>query len=199
MRKISLFLLLVLCTGMLHAQNKRSYTSGFKAGLNLSNLRMLNDFEGTSDMRTNFHAGIFYSVPFGSKFSLQPEVMFSGEGASFKTNTAETDTKLGYISIPVMFQFNTTSGLYIETGPALGVMVKGKETVKTSAATSELDLKKQIKKTNLQWAGGVGYRLKNLGFNARYYFGLSNMAKVESRADTKSSLIQVSVSWMFKQ
>ena len=199
MRKISFCLLLLLCAGIVNAQNKRSYNSGLKAGVNLSNLRMLNDFEGSTDMRINFHAGLFYSVPFGSRFSLQPEAMYSSEGASVKTSTTETDTKLGYLTVPVMFQFNTSSGLYIETGPALSIMVKGKETIKTSTATSELDLKKQIKKTNLQWAGGVGYRMKNIGFNARYYFGLSNLSKVDSRADTKSSLIQVSLSWMFKQ
>jgi hypothetical protein len=200
MRKVYLLCFLLFCAGLARAQKTKSYTSGLKAGANLYNLKVSDQGDVSNEMRINFHAGIFWNVPIASSFSINPEILYSSEGAKFSSTNNETETMLNYLSLPVMVQFNTSSGFYLETGPVLGIMVKGRETIKTSAATSELDLKKQFKKTNIQWGGGVGYKLDKFGFNARYNFGLSNLIQDGvTRNETKSNGFQVSFSWFFKQ
>jgi hypothetical protein len=190
-------MIMLVCASFAYSQ--RSYTSGIKAGANLYTLKVKGQQDVSTSMRTNFHAGIFYNVPLGGIFSLQPELLFSAEGADFESSTAKTETKLNYFSIPVMIQLNTKARFFVETGPALGIMVRGRETVTTSAAESKLDLKKQIKKTNFQWGGGLGYKMKKVGIYARYYFGISDLAKEGLRAETKSNGVQVGLSWSFPQ
>ncbi|MGZ8545177.1 MAG: porin family protein [Flavisolibacter sp.] len=198
MRKSIVVILFMLGAGMLHAQNKK-FASGIKAGVNLANLRLDNQPDVNSDMRINFHAGIWYNIPFSKNFSLNPEILFSAEGANQESNISTNDIILNYLQIPIMLQLNTSSGFFLETGPALSILAKGQETIKTSAATSELALNKQIKKTNLSWGAGLGYRMKKLGFYGRYNLGLSNLAKNDTRPETKSSVIQVGLSWGFTQ
>lgn len=199
MRKLSVLFLFMLGAGVIHAQTTKNYTSGIKAGVNLANLKLTDQPDVSTSMRINFHAGIFYNVPLSSNFSIQPEILFSGEGAKFETSNSTSDITLNYLQVPVMFQFNTSSGFYLEAGPWLGIMAKGKEIVTTSAAESKLDLKKQYKKTNFGAAGGLGFKMKRAGIYARYNLGLADLAKTTTRPETKSQVIQVGLSWSFKQ
>ena len=199
MRKLPVFILFLLGAVTVQAQKTKSYTSGIKGGVNLANLKLSDQPDVSTDMRINFHAGVFYNVPITSNFSIQPELPFSGEGASTESSTSKNEIVLNYVQIPVMFQLNTSSGFYAEVGPFLGIMAKGKETITTSAAESKLDLKKQIKKTNVGAAGGIGYKMKRFGLYARYNLGLTDLAKEGARPETKSSVIQVGLSWSFSQ
>src|SRR4051812_48514621 len=52
---------------------------GIKAGANFADLGG-DDAEGL-DMLINFHGGALVHIPFGGMFAVQPEVLFSGEGA----------------------------------------------------------------------------------------------------------------------
>ena len=199
MRKITVVFIFLLGVITSDAQKTKTYTSGIKAGVNLANLKLTDQPDVSTDMRINFHAGIFYNVPFSSSFSVQPEILFSAEGANTESSTSENKIVLNYVQIPVMLQFNTSSGFFLEAGPFLGIMAKGRETITTSAAESKLDLKKQIKKTNVGAAGGLGFKMKKLGIYARYNLGLTNLAKTTTRPETKSSVIQVGLSWSFTQ
>ena len=152
----------------------------------------------TSKTRTSANAGIFYHIPIASIFSLQPEVIYSGEGVKTSGNKSEINTVLQYVTVPLMLQANAPMGFYAETGPAFGVLVKGKETNNNNGVTSELDLKKSVKKTAVSWGVGAGFSKKSIGVYARYNFGLSNLAKV-SGDEMKSNGVQAGISWSFKQ
>lgn len=200
MRKAYFFFFLLLCAVTVHAQKTRSYTSGLKAGLNLYELKFDPSTEGiSSDMRTSFNAGIFFNVPFSSCFSVQPELLYSGQGGKFEGKDYKSELALTYVSIPVLFQYNTKIGFYVEAGPSLNVLAKGKETTTNNSVTSELDLKKRVKKAGFSVMGGLGYKMKNIGINARYDYGISNSAKVDTEPEIKSTGIQVGLSWAFKQ
>ena len=199
MRKAYIFFLLMLCGVAVQAQ-KKAYTSGLKAGVNLYELKFDPSTPGiSSDSKTSFNAGIFFNVPITSMFSLQPEIIYSGQGGKFKGEDYKSEMALTYVSIPVMFQWNATAGFYVEAGPSLNVLAKGKETTTNNDVTSELDLKKRIKKTSISVMGGIGYKMKSFGINARYDYGISNNAKIETDPEVKSTGIQVSLSWSFKQ
>jgi len=200
MRKAYFFILLLLCGVVVQAQKKMTYNSGLKAGVNLYQLKMDPAGEGIStDMRTNFNAGIFYNIQLNSMFSLQPELLYSGQGSKYKGDKYASEWAMSFVSIPVMVQYNTPVGFYVETGPSLNVLAKGKETTTNNGVTSELDLKKKVKKSGISWMGGIGYKMKNYGINARYDYGITSLTKNDTDPEFKSSGIQVSLSWSFKQ
>ena len=60
--------------------------------------------------KIGFYAGVFMNAPISSEFSIQPEVVYSQQGAKFKDMGNVTDRKLnlGYINVPVMVQYNAT-------------------------------------------------------------------------------------------
>ena len=163
-------------------------TFGVKAGLNIANLT--GDTEGlnTSSL-TSFNAGAFANIPVSSQFSVQPEVLYSGEGAK----ATGGKLALNYVNIPVLFQYNN-SGFYGELGPQLGILTSAKAKPDDGDDT---DIKDVLKSTNFSLAFGAGYKLAGgLGFGVRYNLGLSNIADSDE-GTLKSNTFAVGVSYAF--
>ena len=163
-------------------------TFGLKAGANLANLK----FSGgglsiNADSKFGLHAGAFATIPASSNINIQPEAVFSMEGAEF----GGEKINLSYVNVPVLFQYHS-SGFFGETGPQLGLLM--------AAKSDDEDIKESFETINLSWAVGAGYRLANgLGFNARYNLGLSNIAKTEDgdEGSVKSNVFQFGLSFSF--
>ncbi len=162
-------------------------TFGVKAGLNVSSWTG-DDADGTSSL-TSFNGGGFVTIPVSSMFSVQPELLYSGEGVKVDGGKYT----LGYINVPVLFQYRN-SGFIAELGPQLGLLTSAK--AKADGGDSE-DVKDAFKSTNFSLAVGVGYKLMNgLGFNARYNLGLGNIIDADG-VDIKTSVFQVGAFFSF--
>ena len=91
-----------------------------------------------------------------------------------------------FINIPVMAQYNTPSGFYVEAGPQLGFLLSAKA---KEDGESE-DIKDFLNSTNFGASFGAGYNMgSGLGFGARYNLGLSNASKLFG--DIKTSNISI--------
>jgi Outer membrane protein beta-barrel domain len=127
-------------------------------------------------------------------FAVQPELVYSGQGA--KATFEETDVKLnlGYLNVPVLFKYNHPSGFFIGTGPQIGFLLSGKEKV----GSDHQDIKSSFKSTDFSWAIGLGYMFKpvNLGIEARFNQGLSNIAS-SSEAKIHNQVIQIGLVYTF--
>jgi opacity protein-like surface antigen len=179
-------LILVAAITAVGFASKAQVTFGVKAGLNIANLT--GDVSGTSSL-TSFNAGGLVNIPISSMFSVQPEVVYSGEGAKFDGGK----DNLNYINIPVLFQYNN-SGFFGEVGPQIGLLTSAKEKPDSGPST---DIKDGLKSTNFSLVFGAGYKLTNgLGFNVRYNLGLSNIVD-GSGGDVKSSVFQVGAFFAF--
>lgn len=158
---------------------------GVKAGLNISNLT--GDGVDT-DSKAGFNAGGFATIPVSSMFAVQPELLYSVEGAK----SGDTKLHLNYINIPVLFQYRK-SGFVGELGPQLGILASAK----AKADGESADIKDYFKSTNFSLAIGAGYQLTNgLGFGVRYNLGLSNIGDAEG-SDIKTSTFSVGASFAF--
>lgn len=169
---------------------------GVKAGLNLANVSVSPKQAGESySMKTSFNGGAFASVPLFSNFSLQPELMYSGQGSKITSDGDNFDYNLGYINVPVLFKYNDPSGFFAEIGPQIGFLASAKG--KANGIT--VDIKDQIKSTDFSGVIGLGYLSSiNLGVNARYNLGFSNINKDASTNTTvKNGVIQIGVFYMF--
>ena len=50
-----------------------------------------------------WHSGIFFHLHLSKHFAVQPELMYSAQGAEHITTTTETQLELGYLNLPILF------------------------------------------------------------------------------------------------
>ncbi len=198
MKKVFLGLGIVLGT-MAFAQSTAGPRFGIKAGGNLSDLTNMNSIGEKS--KIGFYAGVFMNAPISSEFSIQPEVVYSQQGAKFKSNSAGLDkANLGYINVPVMIQYNATPDFYLEAGPEFGFMVDAKAKGNFAGASYSSDIKDNLNTFNFGMGLGAGYRFTpNLSINARYTAGFTNVQKNNTFVDgsVKSNNFQLGLGYTF--
>ena len=183
MKKISLALLFVTISTVAFSQ---SFSFGPKAGVNISNYTGGNI---ESDSRIGFHLGGLLNFGIGNNFSIQPEVLFSSQGAKVTDAGSKKDWKTTYVAVPVMFKLRTNGGFYIELGP--------QASFKTGEDIPNQTIDSFAKNLDLAVGGGIGYQAGfGLGIGARYLAGVSKVGNFSGNnidPDFKNSVIQVSL------
>jgi len=185
MKKILLSAALAGISYFTHAQAGIDHISyGVKGGLNLANVKG-KDVKGTSTL-IGFHGGVQTNIPLAGSFTLQPELFYSVEGAKMKVEIpgdgdeiieGTAKTHLNYLNLPVLLQYQHSSGIFAVTGPQIGYLLSAKLKIN---GLSE-DVKESFNKINFGWTLGVGYVIPttSLGIDVRYNFGLAKLAKGE--------------------
>ncbi|WP_029033703.1 porin family protein [Salinimicrobium terrae] len=190
MKKLLIIAAVFLSAGTLSAQEFVEF--GAKGGLNFASLSG-DETEGLDGV-TSFHLGLLAEFPLTDKFSVQPEVLYSGLGAS--ASEGDATLKLDYISVPVMLKYYVMNGLFLEAGPQISFNVVAE--AEEDGETGEVE---NIKSTDFGAGVGVGYELPmGLLFDARYVLGFSNIWDGEldgSDFSQKNNVIQLSVGFKF--
>jgi len=162
MKKIILAAIAVMAFGLTNAQQTRF---GIKGGLNLTTFAGGDYWDAKS--LVGFQVGGFAEIKIIERLSIQPEVLFSTQGA--KLDNFDIDSKLNYINIPVLAKFYITKQFTVEAGPQLGFLV--------SAKNDGRDAKDNFKSVDTGFNFGAGYNFTdNVSVNLRYTVGLSNIA-----------------------
>lgn len=183
-----LFLVTAIAVLGLSNVNAQDIKFGAKAGLNFAFI--IGDNAKDLDPTTNFHFGVMSEIKLSDKFSLQPELIYSGQGAD--TNIAsEGSISLNYLNLPLIGKYYVTEKLSLEAGPQIGVLL--------STKGGTLDYKELLKPIDYGVNFGVGYKLDNgLNFTARYNLGLSNINDVDGFSDKNSNgVVQLSIGYFF--
>ncbi|MBX3257521.1 MAG: PorT family protein [Chitinophagaceae bacterium] len=168
---------------------------GIKAGANFSKFSgedaKIEDL--SPKFRTGFAGGGFVNIGLNEMFSLQPELLYSMEGTTYKESGEKATYKTDYINVPVLVQYNNPSGFYAETGPQIGYLVSAK----IAYDGNSVDIKDSFKKINFSWGLGAGYKLSNgLGIGARYNLGITKIAD-NTDANIKVGGFHVGLSYTF--
>ena len=221
MKKISLFLLVSTVSVISFAQSQTQpqlitpmsveTRFGIKGGVNLATLEI--DDESTPDMNTNmktaFHGGVFVNIPLSSNFRFQPEVLYSSHGTKSGVRSSTESTLAGineydfrYIAVPLMFQWMSTGGFFVELGPQFSYLAKANGD-RLHDNSVELKNSNYVKKTDFAGDAGIGYLSRiGLGVNARYVHGFSNVWNNEESPSTtdakyKNRVVQIGLSYHF--
>lgn len=105
----------LLLTGWIAAGARaQSFGLGAKGGMNISSYAGGNM---QSKALVGYHLGGMLSFGFGRVLSLQPEVLFSKQGARVTTNGKSERLSTQYITLPVMLKLKASGGFYLEIGP----------------------------------------------------------------------------------
>ena len=175
----------VLFSATAYAQN---FQLGIKGGVNISNFTG-GDFNTVKNKALlGFHAGGLMRFKFGN-LALQPEVLFSSQGAKLENTGTEQDYKVSYLNIPVMLQYESNGGFYLEAGPQIGFKIN------EDVPNSTID--EFAKSTDLSIALGLGYHSKiGLGIGGRYNIGVSKVGNFDAGdidPNFKNGVAQISV------
>ncbi|WP_220763519.1 porin family protein [Flavobacterium sp. UMI-01] len=185
-KTIVLTLLLAGFSGLTQAQSIRL---GVKGGINYANqngteITVTND-NYDSEAITSYHAGLVAEVKLLEGFAIQPELLYSTQGASYKYAGEEFKNELGYLSIPVIAKIYLSKSLSLELGPQASFLMNQRKNVDF----------KDSKTFEFAAVGGLGLNItKSLFIQARYGLGLTEASK---NADIKNSTFQISAGILF--
>ncbi len=155
---------------------------GAKVGLNYTN------FSGTdiqTDALTSYHAGLVAEIKLLDKFAIQPELLYTTQGASYKVGINEIKNELGYIAIPVLAKIYLSNSFSLELGPQASFLLSEKNKFDVNDANT-FDFAVDL---------GLGFKVtKSIFIQGRYVLGLT---EVSQDAKAKNSVLQLSAGLMF--
>lgn len=178
-------ILIVLLTVAVCSNTKAQLVKfGLKAGINYANQTgtaiTVNNTNYNTDAITSYHAGIVAEIHLLKQLSLQPELIYSTQGATYKNVVEEFKNELGYISIPILLKINLNSVFSLDLGPQASFLLSEKNNFTTDDAST----------FEFATVGGLGIKLsKSIFLQGRYVLGLSTASK---DAEIKNSVLQIS-------
>ena len=180
MQNLKIFLFLSLLFGVVC--QGQSLKFGVKAGLNYANLT---GSELKTEAVTNYHAGIVVELKLSEGLALQPELIYSTQGATFKTVSQDFKDELGYITIPIMVKINLSQSLTLELGPQAGFLLNEKDNFDVTKSNT----------FDFTANAGLGLKITNSLFaQGRYGLGLS---EIKTNSNIRNSVLQLSIGYMF--
>lgn len=214
-----LFLLLISTAGF--AQKLRW---GVKGGMNFSTLTHADltqsaikqaqnpspepgrDWSVDPKTKHGFHIGLFVELPIRNspRFTLQPEAVYSRQGARYKnllesSGVEKGEIRIDYLNIPFIFKYNPIGNLFIELGPQISFALHSseKETINGKEQTNPVHFFIRHKTIDLGASMGLSYRFfQKVDLSARYSVGTIHIFK-ETEATIKNRNAQVSVGYRF--
>ena len=187
---ITICVILVACI----SANAQIFKLGIKGGINYANQTgtdiTVNSTNYKTEAISNYHIGLLAEVKLGDRFSIQPEVLYSTQGAKYDAIGVAQDftNDIGYISIPVMAKINLNNTFSLEFGPQASFLMSKKNEVSINSIKNQKDI-------DFGAGAGLGIRIaKSLFLQGRYMVGLS---EISPDAKVKNSVLQVSAGLLF--
>ncbi len=123
-RKTLLLAIALAATTQLFAQKKVS--PGIRAGVNVTTLSNID-----ADFKADFYAGGILSLNLGQRYTLQPELIYTRQGASNVTfvdeesgePTGQENVTIQYLSLGVINKFYFVDGFHGLIGPSLDMKI----------------------------------------------------------------------------
>jgi hypothetical protein len=176
MKKIMFALLVSVMGGSsMYAQSSSDQLHiGVKAGANYSNMYDSQNKEYTADGKIGFAAGAFVSIPIGTYFGIQPELLFSQKGFKATSSILGNDVSLtrttSYIDVPIFLAVKPSEMVTILVGPQYSFLMKQKDVFSspiTDITTIDDFDNDNIRKNTLCLVTGLDINLNSVVVGAR--------------------------------
>ena len=183
--------LVVLALGLtaISAQAQKK-TMGIVAGVDFATINGSDNLDGAGS-RTGFQGGLFVGIPLGTGgWAIEPEALYSMQGATYSTTGIDATLSSDYIKIPVLVKWSKNpggKGIYVMAGPTVGFSVSCNVSGTTSLGSidgscdqTNVDLKA---KTTFSGDVGLGFSNGRFGLEGRYSWDWGNAYEVASDGD----------------
>lgn len=198
----SLLLLTALAAGPSMAQ-AQSDKFGLKAGVSFTTLT-----QSSSQLRTGFHAGLFFQSHLGGACWLQPELLYAQKGFQYDDKSQEINQVLHYLNLLVLLQFRLGgTGFLAEAGPQLGMLPAAYLTQPaTSTQAATIEDSGVFKTFELGYVLGLGFQSeKGFLLSLRYNAGLTDVGtgtlfagpQILVRPESHNAALQLSAGFVF--
>ena len=176
MKKVFLFVLSCFIITIIYSQNtaKHTVSGGLLGAANFSKLKA----EGTNassidyNTETGWSGGLWLNIPLASRFSIEPQVMFSSYSYQVD-NTVPVligDGEISYISVPLQLKLHAGEKFAITAGPQIDFFASFEDDAHTTMQ------KENFKQTSFSLFGGFElFPHSKVTFFGRYMHGLTNM------------------------
>jgi len=183
-------LALVILSGISFATANAQFQFGAKGGLNFATITGSDAVDVST--RVNVNLGVYARLPLAEKISLQPELVYSNQGASYNGGSIAYN----YLNIPVLLRFYAGSGFSIFTGPQVGFLLGAHQ----KSNGNSINIKDLYNSGDFAWAVGMAYKIPatRLGIDARYNFGIANIEdreRTRSTGSVRNSVFQLGVTY----
>lgn len=174
MKKV-FFIVVFAILGVLESKAQVRVRPGVKAGLNVSKFT-----NSEMDSKKDFYLGGLLSIKFNEIYTLQPEIIYSKQGAYRREyslidygndfdpvvsgQNRKVEYAIDYLSVGAMSQFTPGNGFHFVVGPSLDFKVSDNFNENYVSDPIAFDL---------AFVGGIGYSLASgLSIDARFKQGL---------------------------
>lgn len=162
---------------------------GIKGGLNYANQNgsdiTINSTNYQTSAITSYHAGLVAEIKLVDSFAIQPELLYSTQGATYKNAVEEFQNELGYLSIPIMAKIYLNKVVSLELGPQASFLLSERNNFDVKDANT----------FDFAANAGLGFKItKSFFLEGRYSLGLTDASK---DAQVKNSVVQVSAGFLF--
>lgn len=191
MKKLTILSLAVLS----FTTTKAQIQFGLKAGANFSTVTGATDGQSASTL-IGFNGGILVRLHLNSSWAIQPEALYSGQGAKYSGNSGSGTVNNAYINVPIMLTYSLPLGLSFQAGPQIGILMSAKD----NSGGITTDVKPAYKSTDISVAMGAAFTTPfKLGFDARYNLGLTNIQNAQNSngGSLKNGVFQLGVFYLF--
>jgi outer membrane protein OmpA-like peptidoglycan-associated protein len=177
MKKALLFVTCCVIMIAVHAQNRvkeYSVSGGLLGAANFTKFKAGGTNASNIDYntKTGWSGGLWVNFPLSSRFSFEPQVMFSSY--SYQTDDTEPvlvrDGEISYISLPLQFKLHAGEKFAITAGPQFDFVTSIEDDINTGVE------KEHLKQTSTSLVAGFELFPHNrLSFFGRYMHGFTNM------------------------
>ncbi|OAB78167.1 porin family protein [Cochleicola gelatinilyticus] len=174
---------LVFIFGAYLNSNAQGIEFGIKGGATFANI----SDAGDGSNKTGFLAGAFLGIKPTDVLVIQPEVLFSQQGAEF--DAAKFD--LSYVNVPVVVKYYLFRGLNIQAGPQFGFLISDD----IDLALADVESQIEAETFDLSAVAGVGFDFElGIRIDARYQLGLND---VVDGLEGKNSVFSIALGYNF--
>ena len=186
----SLLLTIALFISCLSFTNAQSIHAGLKVG---SNINKISGQSFKDEFTYGYHAGAFLQVGLGSKWTIQPEILYNQVNTDTSNRFSElyklsvnkiSNIKLSYLSIPVLLNYNLGNNFALQAGPQFGILLDQNRDLLQNG-------KDAFSKGDFSMLAGVQIKLSSLRIYGRYVIGLNNLNDIDNQDKWKSQSIQL--------
>lgn len=190
MKKILLMAVVMLASVASYAQQAvGTFTLLPKIGMNVASLTKCDG----CDPRIGLAAGVEAEYQATDIFSVSAGLIYSMQGNKAKEEGVTLTTKLDYINIPILANVYVTKGLAVKLGVQPAFNVSDKQKLSGGKASVEAE-DVGAESFDFSIPVGLSYEYNNVVFDARYNFGVTNIA---DGGDSKNSVFQFTLGYKF--
>ena len=199
----SLFVVFVVgCLSSATTASAQGPSFGVKGGVNFATLSAETDPGPDFGYRIGLIAGGFFTWPMGSHLDVQPEGLFSQQGATVEGSGVDHITiKLDSIVVPVLVRYKlrpTGQGLILFGGPSVGFNVKAKASASIGDQEITDDFSDEVESVDYALVFGAGWESGRFLIDGRYTWGLSVLSNDPDDADqTRHRVVAVMAGFRF--